>query len=96
MLVTAAFLILYRLGSYIPIPGLDREALARLYGKGGTGGLADILSTISMLTGGSLQQCTLFALGIMPYMSAWIIFSLLTKVIPGLEALVQGGREQDD
>jgi preprotein translocase subunit SecY len=91
MLVTAAFLILYRLGSYIPIPGLDREALARLLGKGGTGGLADILSTISMLTGGSLQQCTLFALGIMPYISASIIFSLLTKVIPGLEALSKEG-----
>jgi preprotein translocase subunit SecY len=89
MLVTAGFLILYRLGSYIPIPGIDREALNRLLKQGG--GFADILNTISMLTGGALQQCTLFALGIMPYISASIIFSLLVKVIPALEAVAKEG-----
>jgi preprotein translocase subunit SecY len=90
MLVTAGFLILYRLGSYIPIPGIDREALNRLL-KQDAGGFADILNTISMLTGGALQQCTLFALGIMPYISASIIFSLLVKVIPSLEAVSKEG-----
>ncbi len=90
MLVTAGFLILYRLGSYIPIPGIDREALDRLL-KQDTGGFGDILNTISMLTGGALQQCTLFALGIMPYISASIIFSLLVKVIPALEAVAKEG-----
>ncbi|MCO5171783.1 MAG: preprotein translocase subunit SecY [Planctomycetes bacterium] len=90
MLVTAGFMILYRLGSYIPIPGIDREALDRLL-KQDAGGFADILNTISMLTGGALQQCTLFALGIMPYISASIIFSLLVKVIPALEAISKEG-----
>lgn len=90
LLVTAGFLILYRLGSYIPIPGIDREALDRLL-KQDQGGFADILNTISMLTGGALQQCTLFALGIMPYISASIIFSLLVKVIPALEAVAKEG-----
>lgn len=88
MLVTAAFLILYRLGSIVPIPGIDVEKLNA--GNAG-GGLADIMKMMSMLTGGALAQCTLFALGIMPYISASIIFSLLVKVIPALEALQKEG-----
>jgi preprotein translocase subunit SecY len=91
MLVTAGFLILYRLGSYIPIPGIDRDALSKLLSSQNSGGFGDILQTISMLTGGALQQCTLFALGIMPYISASIIFSLLVKVIPALEAVAKEG-----
>ncbi len=89
ILITAAFLILYRLGSYIVLPGVDKGKLAELTGQGG--GLADVMQQISMLTGGSLAQCTLFALGIMPYISASIIFSLLVKVIPALEALQKEG-----
>src|SRR5690606_8141007 len=89
ILITAAFLILYRLGSYIVLPGIDKGKLAELTGQGGE--LADVMQQISMLTGGSLAQCTLFALGIMPYISASIIFSLLVKVIPALEALQKEG-----
>ena len=88
MLVTAAFLVLYRLGSIVPIPGIDVEKLNA--GASG-GGLADIMQMMSMLTGGALAQCTIFALGIMPYISASIIFSLLVKVIPALEALQKEG-----
>ncbi|MEZ6184694.1 MAG: preprotein translocase subunit SecY [Planctomycetota bacterium] len=88
MLYTAAFLIVYRLGSIVPIPGIDVEKLNA--GAAG-GGLADIMNMMSMLTGGALAQCTLFALGIMPYISASIIFSLLVKVIPALEALQKEG-----
>jgi preprotein translocase subunit SecY len=90
LLVTAGFLILYRLGSFIPIPGLDSKALNEKLGQGG-GGFADVLQLISVLTGGALQQCTLFALGIMPYISASIIFSLLQKVIPALESIAKEG-----
>ena len=88
LLITAAFLILYRVGSYIPLPGIDKSKLADLTQQGG---LADVMATISMLTGGALAQCTLFALGIMPYISAAIIFSLLVKVIPALEVLQKEG-----
>ncbi len=89
ILITASFLILYRVGSYIVLPGIDKARLADMTNQ--TGGLADVMATISMLTGGSLAQCTLFALGIMPYISASIIFSLLVKVIPALEALQKEG-----
>jgi preprotein translocase subunit SecY len=89
LLITAAFLILYRVGSYIPLPGIDGEKLAEMANQGG--GLADVMQQISMLTGGSLAQCTLFALGIMPYISASIIFSLLVKVIPALDAMQKEG-----
>ncbi len=90
MLVTAGFLILYRLGSYVTLPGIDRVALAKM-AQSGEGGLADVLAMISILTGGALAQCTVFALGIMPYISASIIFSLLVKVIPALEAVSKEG-----
>ena len=90
LLLTAGFLILYRLGSFIPIPGLDTEKLDELT-RSNQGGLADLMNMMSMLTGGALAQCTLFALGIMPYISASIIFSLLTKVIPALDALAKEG-----
>ncbi|RMG07252.1 MAG: preprotein translocase subunit SecY [Planctomycetota bacterium] len=89
LLITAGFLILYRVGRYIPLPGINKTKLAELTHTGG--GLADVLNQISMLTGGSLSQCTLFALGIMPYISASIIFSLLVKVVPALEALQKEG-----
>ena len=90
LLVTAGFLFIYRIGKQIPIPGVDTAKLAAQAQQGG-GGLADIMNTVSMLTGGSLRQATLFALGIMPYISAAIIFQLLTKVIPALEALSKEG-----
>lgn len=88
ILVTCGFLVLYRLGSFITLPGIDVKKLATMQDSGG---LADIMQQISMLTGGQLAQCTLFALGIMPYISASIIFSLLVKVIPALDALQKEG-----
>ncbi|MBL4849024.1 MAG: preprotein translocase subunit SecY [Planctomycetes bacterium] len=89
ILVTCAFLFLYRIGSFITLPGINPAKLADLQKTGG--GMADLMQQISMLTGGQLAQCTLFALGIMPYISASIIFSLLVKVIPALDALQKEG-----
>jgi preprotein translocase subunit SecY len=93
LLITFGFLILYRLGRYVTLPGVDSKVIDELVApkKGGSGGLGDMLQFASMITGGSLRQCTLFALGIMPYISASIIFSLLVKVIPQLEALQKEG-----
>ena len=71
---TAGFLLLYRIGSIIPLPGIDTNKLEQMAGQN-SGGLGDVFQYMSMLTGGSLSQCTLFALGIMPYISASIIFS---------------------
>ena len=89
---TMFFLIIFRLGSQVPIPGIDLDVLAKLTEEGGLrSGLGGILSLFSTLTGGALGNCAIFSLGIMPYISASIIFSLLTKVIPSLEALSKEG-----
>jgi preprotein translocase subunit SecY len=89
ILYTAFFLIIFRLGSYIPIPGIDLQAIKTAFQD--QGGLEDILLLFSTLTGGALSNFAIFSLGIMPYISASIIFSLLVKVLPSLEALSKEG-----
>ncbi len=90
---TALFLFIFRMGSHIPIPGIDIDELNRMASaNAGLGGsLGGVLTLFSSLVGGSLANCAIFSLGIMPYISASIIFSLLTKVIPSLEALAKEG-----
>ena len=80
-------LVVYRLGAHIPVPGIDPNQLAQLF-KGQAGG---ILSLVNMFSGGALSRFTVFALGIMPYISASIIMQLMTYVIPTLEALKKEG-----
>jgi preprotein translocase subunit SecY len=85
---TAAMLMLYRLGAYIPAPGVDLNAVKELQGNFGGGGILNLLNTFS---GGSLSRLSLFALGIMPYITASIILQLLTVVMPSLERLSKEG-----
>jgi preprotein translocase subunit SecY len=85
---TAAMLLLYRLGSYIPAPGVDLNAVKELQSNFGGGGILSFLNTFS---GGSLSRLSLFALGIMPYITASIILQLLTVVVPALEKLQKEG-----
>jgi len=80
-------LVVYRIGAHIPVPGIDPEQLAQLF-KGQQGG---ILGMFNMFSGGALSRFTVFALGIMPYISASIIMQLLTVVVPQLEALKKEG-----
>ena len=80
-------LVVYRLGAHIPVPGIDPNQLQQLF-KGQQGG---ILSLFNMFSGGALQRFTVFALGIMPYISASIIMQLMTYVLPTLEALKKEG-----
>ncbi len=80
-------LVVFRIGAHIPVPGIDPHALARLFEQqGGT-----ILDMFNMFSGGALKRLTLFALGIMPYISASIIMQLMTVVIPTLEQLKKEG-----
>ncbi len=88
LLVTLGFLLVYRLGSNIPIPGVDLDVL-RALSSGGEGG--DFAQLFGIISGGGIYSCALFSLGIMPYISASIIFSLLTKVVPSLEAVAKEG-----
>lgn len=83
----------YRIGAFIPTPGVDGHALSQFFEsvtRSAGGGLFGIMS---MFTGGALNNMTIFALGIMPYISASIILQLLTVVIPALEKLSKEGEE---
>jgi preprotein translocase subunit SecY len=87
VLFTAMVLALYRLGSWIPAPGVDSASIKQYFNnQGGT-----ILGLLNVFSGGALSQFSLFALGIMPYVTASIILQLLTVVIPKLEQLQKEG-----
>src|SRR6266498_4761924 len=87
VLFTAGVLALYRLGSWIPAPGVDSAQIKQYFSnQGGT-----ILGLLNVFSGGALSQFSLFALGIMPYVTASIILQLLTVVIPKLEQLQKEG-----
>ncbi len=88
IIFTLLMLTLYRLGSHVPVPGVDGSALASML-TGGRG----LLGFYDMFTGGAFTRATVFALGIMPYITASIILSLLVNVIPALEALQKQGQE---
>jgi preprotein translocase subunit SecY len=88
ILLTMLFLAIYRIGYFIPLPFIDQEKMAA---KTSGGALGQLLGVISMLGGGNLSAGTIFALGIMPYISASIIFQLLASVYPPLEKLKKEG-----
>jgi len=86
---TLALLIVYRVGVHVPTPGIDGTALASFFvGKKGT-----LLGLFDMFSGGALERLSVFALGIMPYISASIILQLLTVTIPHLERLSKEGEQ---
>ncbi len=85
---TALLLALYRVGSHIPVPGVDIAAVEDVQREFGSGGILNLLNVFS---GGGLSRIALFALGIMPYITASIILQLLTVVVPSLEKLSKEG-----
>lgn len=87
LLFVIGALIVFRLGTFIPVPGIDPDVLARLFESQSDG----ILGMFNMFSGGALSRFSLFALGIMPYISASIIMQLLTVVSPHLEQLKKEG-----
>ena len=88
VLVTLGLLAAYRLGGHVPTPGIDGGALAEFFDQmQGT-----LLGMVDLFSGGNLRRLTVFALGIMPYISASIILQLLTVVIPSLERLARRAR----
>src|SRR5262249_43746556 len=87
VLVTFGFLAAYRLGAHVPTPGVDAEALSRYFDSVQN----TLLSLVDLFSGGNLRRLTIFALGIMPYISASIILQLLTVVVPALERLAKEG-----
>ena len=86
---TIGLLIVYRIGTYIPVPGIDGTALKNFMAEisGGIGGM------LNMFTGGAISRMGIFALGIMPYISASIIVQLMTAMVPKLEQLKKEGQQ---
>jgi preprotein translocase subunit SecY len=87
LLFVVGALLVYRIGTFIPVPGVNPEALAVLFEQN----QGSILDMFNMFSGGALERASLFALGIMPYISASIIMQLMTAVVPKLEQLKKEG-----
>ena len=87
ILTTLGLLLVFRIGSYIILPGVDSAQLASAAGNGG-GGIADLLS---MFTGGAFSRASVFALGIMPYISASIIMQLMGIAVPAIQKMQKDG-----
>jgi preprotein translocase subunit SecY len=90
ILFTLAMLAVYRIGVFITVPGVNRVEMANVITKGGSG---SFLGMFNMFSGGALQQLSIFALGIMPYVSASIVIQLLTVVVPKLDQLNKEGEQ---
>ena len=86
---TLGALIVYRLGTYIPLPGINPQAYAQAFDQQAHG----VLGLFNMFAGGAVKRLAIFALGIMPYISASIIMQLMTSIVPTLEALKKEGEQ---
>ncbi len=86
---TLGALLVYRLGTYIPLPGINLDAFAQAFNNQAQG----ILGMFNMFAGGAVARMAIFALGIMPYISASIIVQLMTSVVPALEQLKKDGEQ---
>jgi len=91
ILYTALILIIYRLGSFVPVPGINASALKEFLDRAGSDG--NMFSMFDLFVGGNLQRASIFALGIMPYITTSIVIQLLGSVIPFFEKLRKEGAE---
>ncbi|HDM08786.1 MAG TPA: preprotein translocase subunit SecY [Candidatus Omnitrophica bacterium] len=96
LLMTLALIAVYRIGAYIPTPGINGQALSEFFKSLAETPGGNLFGIINMFTGGAMRRLTIFALGVMPYISAAIILQVLTPVIPALEKLAheERGREK--
>ncbi len=92
LLITGMLLAIYRVGCYVPTPGIDTTALAQFFARISKTQGGALFGIINMFSGGAMERLTIFALGIMPYISSSIIFQLLTAVVPALEKLAKEGK----
>src|SRR6266478_10191718 len=89
--ITLLFLAIYRIGFHVPLPMLDQERFADVMRSASQSAFGQILGFVSLFSGGALSQSTIFGWGVMPYISASIIFQLLASVYPPLEKLQKEG-----
>src|SRR4029079_16977891 len=97
VLFTLFMLAIYRIGYHVPIPGVDQQTFADMAEKqkqaGDTSAANRLAQYVSLFSGGTLSPSTIFGLGVMPYISASIIFQLLATVLPSLEKLQKEGEQ---
>ncbi len=92
IIITGMLVAVYRIGCYIPTPGIDGSALAEFFNRMAKTQGGALFGIINMFSGGAMERLTIFALGIMPYISSSIILQLLTAVVPALEKLAKEGK----
>ena len=85
LLITLLFVAIYRLGSFVVIPGIDPAQLTKLHEQTSTG----LMSLLNMFSGGAFSNASIFALGIMPYISASIVMQLLAVAVPAFKEFFQ-------
>ena len=90
ILFTLGIIVLYRIGSYIPLPGIPFEGLVSQF-ESASGGMANTMALLNLFSGGALSYVSLFSLGIMPYITASIIMQMMQAVIPSLRTLAKEG-----
>jgi len=89
LLFTLMILVVYRIGTYVPIPGIDLDKFQSVFANGGGG----LLGRLNMFAGGAVERLAIFALNVMPYISASIIMTLMKGSLPSLKELDKDGEQ---
>jgi len=89
LIITFVLLVLYRLCAHIPVPGVNREALAAILEAGGGGGAGTLVNLLDLLSGGTVSTFSVLAMGVYPYITAQIILQLLVPIIPRLQRIME-------
>jgi preprotein translocase subunit SecY len=89
LLITLLLLLIYRLCAHIPVPGVNREALAEIMAAGQTGGAGTLVGLLDLLSGGTVSTFSVLAMGVYPYITAQIILQLLVPIIPRLQKIME-------
>ena len=89
LLLTLGLLLLYRLASHVPVPGVNREAVSQIMAGGATGGAGTLVGLLDLLSGGTVSTFSVLAMGVYPYITAQIILQLLVPIIPRLQKIME-------
>jgi preprotein translocase subunit SecY len=89
LLITFLILLIYRLAAHVPVPGVDREAVRQMLAAGTTGGAGTLVNLLDLLSGGTVSNFSVLAMGVYPYITAQIILQLLVPIIPRLQKIME-------
>lgn len=89
LIITFVLLVIYRLCAHVPVPGVNREAVAQILAAGGGGGAGTLVSLLDLLSGGTVSTFSILAMGVYPYITAQIILQLLVPIIPRLQRIME-------